>query len=54
MFYLFSFQALEKLDMEILDFLLSTEFSILEWFSTWFFKHAKIPVRAYIQSPIAI
>ena len=54
MFSLFPFQALEKLDMEVLDFWLFIELSILEWFSTWFFKHARIPVRAYFQSPIAL
>ena len=50
MLSLFSFQALEKLDLEVLDFWLFTELSILEWFSTWFFKHARIPVRTYFQS----
>ena len=47
MLSLFSFQALEKLDVEILDFLLFTELSILEWFLTWFFKYALIPVHTY-------
>ena len=28
---------------------LSTELAILEWFLTWCFKHARIPVRAYFQ-----
>ena len=51
---LFYFQDLDKLDFEVLDFLLSTELSILEWFSTWFFKHARIPVRTYFQGPITL
>ena len=34
MLSLFSFLALEKLDLEILDFWLFTELSISEWFST--------------------
>ena len=36
MLSLFSFQALVKLDLDILDFWLFTELSILEWFLTWF------------------
>ena len=44
---LFYFQALEKLDLEVFDFWLFTELSILECFFTWFFKHAIISVRAY-------
>ena len=36
MLSLFSFQASEKLELEILDFWLFTELSILEWFSTSF------------------
>ena len=39
MLSIFYFQALEKLDLEILDFWLFTELSILEWFLTWFFKY---------------
>ena len=54
MLSLFSFQALEKIDLEILDFWLFTELSILEWFLTWFFKYALIPVRIYFQTPIAL
>ena len=50
MLSLFSFQALEKLDLEVLDFWLFTELSILEGFSTWFFKRARIPVRIYVFS----
>ena len=34
MLFLFSFQALEKLDFQVLEFLLLTELSILGWFST--------------------
>ena len=34
MLSLFFFEALEKLDLEVLDFWLFTELSILEWFST--------------------
>ena len=52
MLSLFSFQALEKLDLEVLDFWLFTELSILEWFLNWFFKHARIPVRMYYHSLI--
>ena len=51
---LFSFQALEKLDLEILDFGLFTALPILEWFSTWFFKYELISVRMYFKTPIAI
>ena len=51
---LFSFQYLEKLDLEILDFWLFTELPILEWFSTWFFKYSLIPVRTYFQTLIAL
>ena len=50
----FSLPALEKLDLEILDFWLFTELSILEWFSTWFFKYALIPVRTYFQTLIPL
>ena len=39
MLSIFSFQALEKLDLEIMDFWLFIELSILEWFPTWFFKY---------------
>ena len=51
---LFYFQALYKLDSEILDFCLFTELSILERFFTWFFKYALIPIRMYFQNPIAL
>ena len=51
---LFSFQALDKSDSEILVFWLFIECSILEWFLTWFFKYALIPIRAYFQNPIAL
>ena len=54
MLSLFPFRALEKLDLEILDFWLFTELPILEWFLTWFFKYALIPVRTYFQTPIAL
>ena len=50
----FSFQALDKLDLGILDFWLFTELSILEWFSTWFLKYALIPVCAYFHTLITI
>ena len=49
MLSLFSFQALEKLDLDILDFWLFTELYILEWFLTCFFKYALIPVRTYFK-----
>ena len=52
LFFLF-FQALEKLDMEVLDFWLFKNLPILEWFSTWFLKHAIIPVHTYFHIPIA-
>ena len=54
MLYLFPFQALDKLDLEVLYFWLLTELSILEWFLTWFFKRAIIPVRTYFQIPMAL
>ena len=41
-FSLFYFQSLGKLDMEVFKFWLFKELSILECFSTWCFKHAKI------------
>ena len=44
--YIFFFRALDKLDLEVLDFWLFTLLSILEWFFTWFFRHARITVRA--------
>ena len=53
-FSLLSFQALDKLDYEDLEYCLFIEFSILEWFSAWFFKHARIPVHTYFQTPIAL
>ena len=46
------FEALGKLDLEVLGILLFTELSILDWLMTCFFKHAIIPVRIYFQSPI--
>ena len=51
-FSLFYFQTIEKLDMEVLNFWLFTELSILEWFSTWVLKNARNPVRKYFQTPI--
>ena len=53
-FFLSYFKSSEKLDMEVSDFWLFIELSILEWFLTWFFKHAKIPIRTYFQTPIDI
>ena len=49
MLSLLSFQTLEKLDLEILDFWFLIELSILEWFFTWLFKYVLIPVRVYFQ-----
>ena len=49
MLSIFSFQALEKLDLEILDFWLFTELSILEWSSTWF-SNIRINSRTYVFS----
>ena len=43
-FSLFYLQVLEILDLQVLDFWLFIEFSILGWFSTWCFKHSRIPV----------
>ena len=54
MLSLFSFQALEKLDLKVLDFWLFTELSFLEWFPTSFFKRARITVRTYFQSPTTL
>ena len=54
MLYLFSLQALEKSYPDILDFWLFTELSILEWFSTRFFKCSLITVRKYFQTIIAL
>ena len=54
MLFFFSFQSLDKLDLEILDFWLFTKLSIFEWFSTWFFKYASIPVRTYFQTLTAL
>ena len=51
---LFSFWALEKLDLMILDFWLFPKLPILEWFSNWFFKYALITVRTYFKTTIAI
>ena len=51
---LFYFRALEKSDSEVLEFSLFIELSILEWFLTWFFKHARIPVCTYFKSPIIL
>ena len=36
MLSLFSFHALEKTDLGVFDFWLFIEWSILEWFLTWF------------------
>ena len=54
MLHLFSFQALDKTDLEVLDFCLFTELFILELFLDWFFKHVRIPVRTYVQIQIAL
>ena len=51
---LFSLRALEKLDLEMLDYWLFTGLPILEWFSNWFFKYAFIPARTYFQTLIAL
>ena len=52
--YIYSFLALKKLDLGILDFWLFIELPILEWFSTWFFKYALITVRTYFQTHVAL
>ena len=54
MLSLFSFQDLDKLDLEVLEFWLFTVLSILEWFLTWFFRNALITLRTDFQTPIAI
>ena len=54
MLSLFSFQAIEKLDLDILDFWIFTGLPILEWFTTWFLKYSFIPVRTYFQNKIAL
>ena len=43
----FSLQVLYILDLDILDFWMFTELAILDWFSTWGFKHANILVHIY-------
>ena len=54
MLSLLSFQTLEKLDLEMLDFWFFTELSILEWFFTWLFKYILITVRVYFQIRITL
>ena len=54
MLSIFSFQASDKLDSEVLKFWLYKELPILEWISTWFFKHTRIPVHMYFQISIAL
>ena len=49
MLSLFSLQALDKLDLEILDFWLFMELSILEWFLTWFFKFALMILHTHFK-----
>ena len=44
--------SIKKLDLEVLYFGLFSELSILEWFSTWCFKHARIPIHLYFQRNI--
>ena len=39
MFYLFSFQFMEKSNLEVLEFWVFSELAILEWFLTCSFKH---------------
>ena len=63
-FSFFSLHVFEILDLEVLDFWIFTELSILEWFSTLRFKHAiisvltyfkvRIPVNSYFHIPIVI
>ena len=43
--FLFSLQVLDIFDLDILYFWIFTELAILEWFFTWSFKHARIPLR---------
>ena len=43
-----------KVSIAQTEFWLFTELSILEWFLTWFFKYAWIPVRTYFQTLIAL
>ena len=48
-FYLFYFKILDIIDLMILNFWLFSELTILEWFSIWHIKHARIPARTYFQ-----
>ena len=54
MLSLLSFQVLENLDLDILEFWLFIELSILGWFFIWFFKYTLITVRTYFQTPISL
>ena len=54
MLSIFSFQALDKIDLEVFDFWLFAELSILEWFLTYFFKRARITVCTYFQTLLDI
>ena len=51
-FTLFPLKVLEMLDLDFLDFWLFTQLSILEYFSTWYFKPAIIPVCAYLKKSV--
>ena len=42
-------QLLNKLDLEVLEFFVFSLLAMLEWFLTWHFKHARIPVHTYFQ-----
>ena len=45
MFFLFSLQVLNKLDLEVLGFCVFSKLTILEWFLTCHFKYPIIPVH---------
>ena len=49
MFTIFSLQVLNKSDLEVLEFLMFSELSILEWHLTLNIKHARTPVLRNFQ-----
>ena len=48
-FYHFFLQVFEISDLEVLNFWIFSESAILDWFSTWHFKHATIAVHTHFQ-----
>ena len=49
MFSRFYIQVLDILEMKVLDSWLFTDLAILEWISTWHFKHARVCVCAHFK-----